>query len=260
MESRARRYLRLFSRNAKLIYKSVSKRKVIINYQPGKVASSTVCRYFKINKDVFWHVHRFNNTYIHNKKDKNNILRFIDKITLKLFLMHSDVKIICGYRDPISRNIAMFFQTYEANYGEKIEVYDFDILKKRFMSDFPQDEIILWFDKEMKQLTGVDIFEHNFDREKGFQTFKGKDCSVFLYRMDKVNNLESDIATFFNDDNYKILTTNRSSDKWYHPFYSRFLSDISFDKTYLRKIYSSKVCMHLYTNDELQVMKSRWIK
>ena len=54
----------------------------------------------------------------------------------------------------------------------------------------PYGQSFGWFDTELKDHFGLDIFAEPFDREKGFGIYKKNNIEVFVYKLEKLNSLE----------------------------------------------------------------------
>jgi hypothetical protein len=217
------------------------RRSIILNYQMGKVGSSTVARYLRESGAVEWHIHRFYDTPIAVIRSKQRVFKAMDLILLWLVRRFaSKVYLIAGVRDPRDRDVAMFFQTAQALYGVDPEKTDLDSLYNTFLDQFPLGAVDNWFDDELNRALGIDVFATTFDKDLGFiQLHRGR-INVFVYRLDKLDSLENELAIFFGDENYRLIDTNvngaKSYAKTYLAFKKRYFGELAKKYEHFTKI------------------------
>ena len=196
---------------------------VILNYQMGKVGSSTVARYLRDRGAIEWHIHRFYDTPVAATRSKQRAFKAFDLILLRL-VMHfaSKIYLVAGVRDPMSRDVAMFFQTARALYGVDPEKVEIDELYNTFVDQFPIGAVDNWFDDELKRALDIDVFAIRFDKNRGFIELQRGQIKVFVYRLDKLDELEKELAVFFDDKKYRLIDTNVNGSKPYAKTYKAF--------------------------------------
>ena len=196
---------------------------VILNYQMGKVGSSTVARYLRDNGAVEWHIHRFYDTPVAATRSKQRAFKALDLILLWLVIhFASKIYLVAGVRDPMSRDVAMFFQTARALYGVDPEKVEIDELYNTFLDQFPLGAVDNWFDDELKRALGIDVFATIFDKDRGFIQLQRGQIKVFVYRLDKLDELEKELGVFFDDKKYRLIDTNVNGAKPYAESYKAF--------------------------------------
>jgi len=235
---------------------------IVINYQMGKVGSTTVSRYFRDKGYTEWHVHRFTDFYIHEKKRKMPILKILERLVLKFVLWRGcNIKIVCGYRDPLLRNISMFFETFNGVYVDKdIKLLEYSDLEELYKENFPHNSSIHWFNEEFNRILNIDIFKHPFNKEAGYCVIQKDNVEIFLYQIEKLNSLEAILRNFFNDYGYKIIRSNSAINKEYSDHYELFKSKYKVDDRTLLQMYNSKAVKYFYTEGQIQEMIQRWAK
>ena len=92
------------------------------------------------------------------------------------------LKIVTLVRDPIGRNVSMYFHDLHywlAYYFSEVRPDRdgarrnrplIDCFRETFDHRYPLD----WFDKELKRLSGIDVYEHAFDRTTGCAEDNGR--------------------------------------------------------------------------------------
>lgn len=224
---------------------------VTMNYQMGKVGSSSIGEWFRQNEVGEWHIHRFFDTPVHSNRGKNKALKVLDLLLFKLLkITHRKIKIVTGVRFPLERDISMYFHNAfgiekrplpaSGKVGEVIA---------DFNKAFPVLACVNWFDDELKQLTGIDIFDYPFDQEKGFSIIDTGKYQVFVYRLDKLNSLQDELSIFFEEPDFELINMNNSGTKRYLDLYrdfqtayareSQFLLDD--ERAFVEKFYDPKL-------------------
>ena len=241
--------------------------KVILVYTMGKVGSTSI--YYSLKKIFKWKVIFIHRMIKENIEEYNKV--FIDS-NLKphrskigeLFLKKIDsknVKIITLIREPIGRNISDFFQdlpVYLKNYT-MVDYYNDQDIIDQFMSNYPHDIPLNWFDNEFFATTKIDVFNSHFDTEKKFCHLKKEDVEVLLIRVDlEDEEKEKLINDFLQLKEFKIERHNVASAKYYSFKYKSFLKNCTFNKEYITKMLDSKYCKHFYSEKEINSLKLRF--
>lgn len=224
----------------KLIKALIFKEAVYLNYQMGKVGSSSIGEYIKINDKIEWHVHRFYNTNVFENNKKKPIFTFLfDFLFLKLlFLRRNKIYVICGIRDLLYRNISMFFYIqydYLINLPFS-EVYEkFKIINKNSDSH-------LWFEQEMNKIFKVDILKEWKDKNTDgkFLTFSKKNIDFLIYKLEFLNDIENDVGKYLNLKDFKLINKNQASN-----IYSKEILNL---KKNLEKTFIKNKCYYKNTN------------
>lgn len=168
---------------------------------------------------------------------------------------NKDIRIVTGVREPIERIIAHRWQgiarPYE--YGEKC-VSEF--VDKTY-SSFHKSEIE-WLDTEIRDIFGIDVFEHPFDKTKGYSIMRKNNISIFLYRLDFLNSLEKELGEFCGVEDFKLKSDNVGADKYYALAYSEYKKNIKIDKEFFAECLTSKEMTHFYTEEECSAYKEKW--
>lgn len=209
---------------ARLVRQMLTRKGVTINYQMGKVGSSSIGEWFRQNSVGEWHIHRFFDTPVHSQRGKNKALKALDLVLFKLLMIvQKDIKIVTGVRFPLERDISMYFHNaYGIVMRPLPEPGKLDEVIADFNTDFPVFASIRWFDDELKRLTGVDIFAHPFDREAGFCEIDAGRFRVFVYRLDKLDTLQPELSRFLSEPEFRLIKMNDSTSKRYTDLYRAF--------------------------------------
>jgi hypothetical protein len=241
----------------------------VLIYQMGKVASSSIYKSLKLYSDLdVFHVHRLNPENI--KRVRNEYIR-CGKIPLnekkglylyeKLFSPGSEsnkVKIISLVREPIGRNISAFFQTPYL-YGNH-QSYDTNMLISKFIENYHHNSCLEWFDVEMKNVVGIDVYQHSFPADKGFLVIENNFCSLLILKCEMEDSKkEICISDFLGLDSFRLIKVNVASSKRYASAYRDFVNSISLPEPYVQEMLNSKYSKHFYSDEERLSLSERWI-
>lgn len=261
--------------NLESIYNNIIK---LINadfylYQMGKVASTSIENDLK-NKFNVVHTHSLYKNYItqdqfklkHSIKKHDHKFILGELISYFLRKFKEEIKIITLVRDPVARNISMFFQDlhlllYDEFRSNARKEYNY----KNFFESFFHKRINHfyfneWFDREIRRAFKIDIYNYPFDKEKGYTIIRDNNINILLLKVEKLDKLEKIIRKFTNYDEFNLFSSNSASNKWYSDIYDDFKKNVKFEKKLIDKIYSTRYSNHFYTEAEVNHFKHKWIK
>lgn len=232
---------------------------LILNYQMGKVGSSSIAEYLKQNNIHEWHIHRFYNSPVHDKKKKNIFTYILDLALLHMAIRRcKKIYVITGFREPVARDISMFFHSFEkTKYDPNLSITQ---LEKIFRSKFDVGKSVDWFEMEFNKAFKINIYDYPYNCEEGYVSFRRGNLSFFIYDMSSLNTLENQIGEFLEIDEYQLIRANLSSNKPYRERYKKFITQFSIEDHEFLYIVSSKFVKHFFCTDELQSKIRGWKK
>jgi len=288
------RLAKLFAQNdsLSLIYERCSlalspgvRRQPLVLFQMGRVGSRTLEDSLtgRLNGVRVHHVHfltedgqaNFNRLYIGNPHFKGSGLRYVVRNRFLAQQIRSTLhketwQVVTAVRDPIARNISMFFTMLlarwpETNARERFHAGDSDALLREiiplFMNEFDHNSALKWFDEEMKAVFDFDVYSEPFNKVKGYHIYEQDNTRVLLVRLENLN--ESGVEafrTFLNLPEFTIRKTNVAANKDYGPLYQRFVEEIDLPDSYIERMYNSRFARHFYTDSELIGFRERWVR
>lgn len=183
-------------------------------------------------------------------------------------------RVVTLTRDPIARNISAFFQNLQvqlldlgrrykikSTYGFEItiDIEDVECLADLFFEKFDHDTPLVFFDRELKGVLGIDVFSREFSTSKGYQIHREEPADVLLMRLENLNQCAQDaFREFLNIDGFTLVRANVSSDKAYHAIYQKFLDSVVLPDSYVDRMYTSKYAQHFYSEEEIDSFRARW--
>lgn len=213
--------------------------------------------------------------------DSNNVVftghsSYFDKFTqkkikeiVKTFNCHK-IKIISGVREPIERIISQKWQNIDEpfrhndtcisiliddNYNCYVDNLKEVVIKPGFR--FYKD-VTNWFYDYIENIFEIDIFEYPFDKEKGYSIITNNNISIFVYRLDKLSNLEKEIGQFIVDSSFVLKKANEATQKKYAFAYAQYLKLVKCKKDFFESLVNSKGMTHFYTEEECRKYREKW--
>ena len=194
-------------------------------------------------------------------------------------------KIITGVREPCSHQIAGFFQNLRSHLGERWrpmkpgEKIQDDVMEAIY--DWWEEKVNNWkpesqgidarrgfmnqapsfFDKEFKQATEFDVYEHPFDHNKGYSILRLARTDLLIYKLENgPQSIEQGLSEFFNIPALQLSKTNVGAAKPYSSYYEKFINTVNVSSEILDAVYDSKYVKHFYRPEEILSFQNRWKK
>lgn len=315
-------------------------KQTVLIYQMGKVGSSSIYQSLAQSDDFKpYHIHTLNQITIQKIKERSKLkglkieqhIYDSEHILGKFFEQtpQDKLKIITLVREPISRNIAAYFQnldvyhsnnkvfrnSYQINedtlrfcklmnietnllntlktldkktfsnsqallsiitekgVNEKLVTkYKSRILKatsshqlyineliQDFQSNYNHGVPLAWFEKEYHAILGINVFNWDFPRLRGYQRITTENYDCLLIKLETSDRKkERAIKEFLKIDDFSIKNTNFGNSKYYGEAYKAFKSGIQLPNSYINKMLGSQYTKHFYNNIERKDIRKKW--
>lgn len=248
----------------------------IIVFQVGKVGSTSVyVSLQRLNLDVpVYHQHFLRNlgmleewaqrslndpsaemNYLANSRELNAMLARKNPPRFNLISL---------VRAPIPRRISNFFhyinvripnfdERYNANQLTGADVADF------FVNHYKDNMHDTWFDEQIKEVFGLDVYAEEFLKERGYKIFERENVRLLLLRMEDLNRCAPEaMREYLNIPNFRLVRTNVGEEKAYGTLYRDFLSALRLPPEYVAETHERRYSKHFYTPEELAASVARW--
>jgi hypothetical protein len=174
------------------------------------------------------------------------------------------LKVLTMVREPIARNISAFFQTYDwyVEETQKEQQSQFAFLKsveQCFFEKYPHSMPLTWLDDEIQQSLEINVFETDFQKEKGYNIYYGEYADLLLLKLECLDKcVQSAFEEFLGVKNFTLSKANLGQDKKYSAVYKNLLKVIEVPEKYINEVYSSKYAQHFYTEEEIERFREKW--
>jgi hypothetical protein len=250
---------------------------VYLVYTCGKVGSQTIyssLRFNLLESDVF-HIHFLSKEWfseieaLHSEdivyiKNIGHLKRAIE-VNRMLTSPKKKVRIVSIVRDPVSKAISQLFQTPHS-FGiteEELCSLSLSDIQNLLVNDAKKQffQPIRWFDCEFLKFTGIDVYQNVFDHKQKRQQVNSGRFEVLIVRTEDFGVEEvllKNLSQFVNKPIRQLITSNETSSKNSGNLYKEVKAKFKLPTQLLDEIYSSKYCLHFYSQDEINSFKLRW--
>lgn len=176
---------------------------------------------------------------------------------------HRPVSLITLVRDPVARNISSFFQNlYLHGVKERVNSRPPEELIETFYTSYNHEIPLKWFDVQVKEPLGIDVFTQPFPMEMGFLRIKTDKLDMLILRSETPDpRKQAALQDFLGLKDLDMATENVSSNKkQYGRAFKAFLDQVCFPADYVSKMYQSKYAAHFYTALERDLLAAKWSK
>jgi len=188
-----------------------------IIHSMGKTGTTSIKESFTLAHIPFLYAHYLNGPHIPEK----------------LTLDDNFYYVISPIREPVRRNISAFFENYYQQ--GKATMSD-------FIHNYPHHVPLLWFDREIKGFWGVDVYEEEFDVDRGWQIYEAEKARILVIRMEiRMENFSvwsQAYQALTSDEAPELVHTHRTDDLEYRRFLKEEYSDFITQSKYARHFYS----------------------
>lgn len=162
--------------------------------------------------------------------------------------------IITLVRDPIARNLSAFFQTLPL---ARIKDPDPDALLAQFRDHYPHGTPASWFQREMAQSLGIDVYARPFPRARLFH-YRPRDHLV-IFRTDCPDPVKAAVLSQLLGRDITLTRANVGASKHYHALYAAVQARAQFAPAFCAPFYRSLYVRHFWTPRERQALLARWV-
>lgn len=241
-------------------------KEIIFVLQPMKTGNHTVKRTAEANGiDIVASSHTW---YWYHKE----LRRLVEK---------KPIKIITATRDPISQNLSLLYHNmdwfwdrdiYWKNGGDpsallKVLVKEEEtkrtgLYAARWDPFHIMQLVQHYFEYEFKQNLNIDIYNYPFNKEEGYDIIKFGNVEIFIYQLEKLNNIYKNLLDFLNIKNKEtnLVSHFRAEERWDAKYYKETVKNVQISKEYFDACYNSTYVKHFYSDEDIEKFKDKWGK
>lgn len=173
--------------------------------------------------------------------------------------------VITLVRDPVTRAVSSFFyniQRYMPDFYRQLASGQIDSTKlvEMFLREFPEHDYTLdWFDRELNAVFGVDVFDKPFPHSQGYALFQKGNVRVLVLKLETLPTVgRAGVNALLSLQNFVPAAANTADERDYKDAYRKFMNEALLPKSYLDKMYGSRLARHFYVEEELATFRARW--
>lgn len=241
------------------LYRASNSGQAVLIYQMGKVGSTSLYHYLQsidLPSPVF-RIHRFrldNNDYVKRGYIRNSKYRYWAWLQYQV-LKNCQLKVICMTRSPAERNLSDFFQTistFEKRRGFKFNQLSAGELQKIFLEEYPHQSAAVWFDQQVKEVFGIDVFNDHYETQRnGSLLYRHENVEMLVFRLEDRDRCIHDVAEFLDIPDFVLPEGNKGSGKWYASAYGE-VKKLPLPQSYIKELEATDYYRFFYTGDRFK--------
>ena len=224
--------------------------KNILIYSLGKAGTSAVYDSMRFKKSLqVIHLHYLKSTSMTH--EKYAVFEPVRRKKAIRFLNDGGCLIINVIRDPFSRAISSVIQNYYLYHSES----DFVAAVIKNAESISLD----WWDSEFKKNMDWDIYNFDFDREKGYSIYDLRNNNrLLVLKQETLRSNGEKVISQFVKENIQLRRVNISEKKKVKLKFNETIKNLRFPKENINNILSSKFINHFYTDQEKLKLQKKW--
>jgi hypothetical protein len=178
---------------------------------------------------------------------------------------HSRWDLVSLVRAPIPAVISSFFENIERNIPNYALRRSANSLTAQELADYfvrnHRDKTpLFWFDRQVKELFGIDVFATEFPRARGYETYEKDNIRLLVMRLEDLNRVgAAAIQEFLGLGTFRLINRNVGQQKEYAELYREFKELLRLPHEYVEEYNASKFAQHFYTDAELTASVQQWL-
>jgi hypothetical protein len=179
------------------------------------------------------------------------------------------IEVITAVREPVGLMLSWFFQFHPFYFpdGKRMDAENCKALltsSRSIDSDRRQATALMekfigdWFDRELKETVGIDVFGTPFNHEKGYSIYENAHSRVLVYRFENINSLDTMLGEFFRIAKPQIINQNIGSAKQYAEAYKEVRDRLCPSADFLKEQYNVRFVKHFYSPEEQEKLIRQW--
>lgn len=232
----------------------------VLIYQPEKVGSMTIKSSLDREGVESIHVHNIITNCCGENQVLDEQIAYFKETLMKRERRNRKLKIITLVRDPLARALSAYMQGFGLTKISKYITNNLSENAKEYVIWHLENDIeFSWFDNELRELTGIDIFTYPFDKMKGYTWIKEKDVEILVLKTEKMNDNENIVGEFVGKQNLKYKPSNIGQNKHYKYIYEALLKQFRIPISYVKSQYvDNQKFNHFYSEEEKKEFWQKW--
>jgi hypothetical protein len=169
-------------------------------------------------------------------------------------------RMITATRDPLARNVSAFFENLKAYGFRPDEMHRAQEMTRVFQERYPHDRPARWFDEEVRNVLGLDVFAEPFDPGAGHRAYRVGGSAVLVLQVELPDERKAEaLRAFLDEPAIEVVPANEGGARDYSEAYRRFRDLASFDAPFVEAMYSSTYARHFYSAGQIASFRARWV-
>ena len=159
-------------------------------------------------------------------------------------------------RNPIEQTLSAYFENF-AYFRKRITGDDADpeTVFAHFINSYPHKSVLTWFDRELRDQLGIDIYRYPFDHDARFLWLPEQNTLIF--RADCPDEVKSAVLSDIFSTEVIVTRGNEGNMKETGPLYAQVKSIAAYDQSFLDKMLENRFSRHFWSEAELLNTRKR---
>lgn len=168
------------------------------------------------------------------------------------------LKIISMIREPMAREISNIFENSKALFHVDSIDLSFSQLKE-YLDKCDHQYALNWFDSEFKSYVGFNIYNHSFNKRRGYSIYRARKADILIIRTENINaSLVEAVCKFCGLKLELSDSANTIEQKQGKELYYKLKEEYDLSLEKLKLLYKSRLVRHFYTHAEIDGFVRRW--
>lgn len=245
-----------------------SSKRVVVVHQMGKVGSSAVYQALRERQEPrVEYTHMLNreamSVFIRHKRAEGQAVpshvRGSARVWRVIRRTDQPVDFVCAVRSLMARNISAMFQNLPAQFPKEPTPENLEELGRRFVQRYPHSTPLHWFDRQLHEPLGLDVYSQPFDHESKSLFLQRGRFRVLVLRAEDSNEIkQAALARHLGLSGLELGRENIAAEKGHGALYKAFVQSFTPPEHLTERCCQSRVCTHFYTAAEIDRFRSRW--
>jgi hypothetical protein len=159
-------------------------------------------------------------------------------------------------RNPVERCLSAYFENF-AHFRKQIvgDAEDPKTVFAHFLAVYPHSISLTWFDRELRDQVGIDIFKEHFDHDARYAWMPNH--RTLIFRSDCPDERKSAVLSEIFGTDITVTRSNEGDKKATGLLYAKVKSLVSYDEAFLDKMLENRFTRHFWSEAELQEARRR---
>ena len=167
------------------------------------------------------------------------------------------VEAISAVREPIGLALSAVFENY-FHFFNNLESATLDACREELLKPREHKFVQRWFELELKDILGIDVYATPFPRETGYGIYEGRHARALVYRFEALKLLPAMLREFLGGRIEATLNRNIGEAKDYGAAYQRAKQTLRLPADFVQAQCQCRMMQHFYSESERQRFERQW--